>query len=32
MLVKEFQKILLVEKQEYFRLLETYQRSFVKNM
>ena len=32
LLVKDFQKALLLEKQQYFKLLDTYQRSYTKNI
>lgn len=32
LLVKEFQKVLMIEKQEYFKLLDNYQKIFVKNI
>jgi hypothetical protein len=32
LLIKDFQKVLLIEKQEYFKLLDTYQRGYTKNM
>ena len=32
LLMKEFQKTLLLEKQEYFKILDNYQRTFIKNI
>lgn len=32
LLVKEFQKIILIEKQEYFKQLDSYQKTLIKNI
>ena len=32
LLLKEFQKTLLLEKQEYFKILDNYQKTFIKNV
>lgn len=32
LLVNQFQKLLLIEKQEYFKILENYQKAFLKNV